>query len=273
MSAEVFQAVLQARIEPCAVKCAALVMAWHCNAETGHAWPSVATIARECSVSERHAKRAMAALKSAGLLRIVKPSKGGARGLTTVYAFDLQRLAELFPPGRADDTGAPRAPVSLGAESNPASPPAPVSPIGCRPRPAASAPVTPKRDERKATPSLSLKNTRHAPAQGAGMSRASASAFADAPHTQTLRLLAEQRAHQATKPPQYVRDLLKAKQKQQPQPNRRLRLTLLWLLVLYCLIIVVNVESAARCARHRHINKRTLHCHKIGQAHHEWCAR
>jgi len=181
MSAAAFQAVLAADIRPCAAKCVAMVMGWHCNAETGHAWPSMATLARECGMSERHAKRAVGTLKRLGVLVVVKASAGGAHRATTTYAFDLLRLQAVHAAmhhgansdessvtetggnggrGRTGDAGAPRAPVS---------------PQGGRGRPLPRAPASPKRDERKkALPSsLSSKAHTHASAGDAAGGRVS----------------------------------------------------------------------------------------------------
>lgn len=147
-------AVLSASIKPCAAKCVALGLAWHANAESGHAWPSLPTIAREAGLSERHAKRAMQRLRELGVLTVVKPSNGGAQRATTVYAFDMGRLDALSDPvrGRTPCADAPpaRAHPQDGNRKGDAAgrPLAPAAPEGARGRPLPPAPAHPEIDER-----------------------------------------------------------------------------------------------------------------------------
>ncbi len=181
MSASMLHAVLGADIAPCAAKCVALVMAWHCNADTGHAWPSMGTLARECSMSERHAKRAVAALKKAGVLLVVKASAGGAHRSTTIYAFNGDRLAALTDPGRGRTGSAAEEAASVASlrchprTGDTGAPRARVTPHGGRPRPSPRASASPKRNEREKTES-SLLSSKTAPAGQAAVGRPSLAA-------------------------------------------------------------------------------------------------
>lgn len=95
MHYDAMQAVMRAAIQPAANKLVALVLATHANKETGHAWPSLGTLAAECSLSRSQIKRVLSHLLEIGALMVVKASAGGAQKATTVYAFDLDCLGHL----------------------------------------------------------------------------------------------------------------------------------------------------------------------------------
>lgn len=141
MSAAAVQAVLAAPLEPAACKLVAIVLAWHANEQTGHAWPSLQTIANEASLSRERVKTMVAALKARGILVVVKASEGGSNKATTVYRFDLDSLRA---PGSA----------ATPVRGQPGSPAYGTRFAG---NPSPGSPATPKRDERKAKPSLSSK--------------------------------------------------------------------------------------------------------------------
>lgn len=141
MSASIVQAVLAADIRPAHAKLVALVLAWHARDADGHAWPSVGTLERECAMSRRHVKRALGELLRAGVLTVVRPSKGGAHAATTVYAVTVEAPQKDANPvrGRTRCADAPGAPAST-------------DPVRRRPSP--GAPARPKNNERE-TPTVS----------------------------------------------------------------------------------------------------------------------
>lgn len=59
-----------------------LALADNADDTTGHAWPSVATLARKCRVSERTVQRALQSLTEAGEIAPVNVSRGGRRSST-----------------------------------------------------------------------------------------------------------------------------------------------------------------------------------------------
>lgn len=56
-------------------------IAWHAN-DNGFCWPSVATLARKCRISTRHAKRLIRQLEEAGEIAV---DVGGGRGYASTY--------------------------------------------------------------------------------------------------------------------------------------------------------------------------------------------
>lgn len=163
MSVAAVDAVLRANLSPASIKLMALVVAWHFNDEKGRAWAGLGTMAREACMSERHAKRALCALKSAGVLVVARATAGGDRYATTThYAFDMQLLEQLSNPvrQRTGGAGAPGSDADAGRDKPQAQeglPRAPAAPHPVRWRPGPRAPAAPKRDERKPTASLSSK--------------------------------------------------------------------------------------------------------------------
>jgi hypothetical protein len=143
MSAALVQAVLAADIKPAHAKLVAFVLAWHARDADGHAWPSVGTLERECAMSRRHVKRAIGQLLSAGVITVVRPSKGGAHAATTVYMVAVEAPGKDANPvrGRTRCADAPGAPASA-------------DPV--RPRLPPGAPAHPKNNEKRETPSASL---------------------------------------------------------------------------------------------------------------------
>lgn len=103
------QTVQQAAIQPPVLKLLLLNLAIHSNAKTGLAWPSLATLAHECSVSHSHAKRTVKTAKDAGLINIAQSSNGGGRNSTVRYRLDLDAIARGF----TDEPGSPMNPVHL----------------------------------------------------------------------------------------------------------------------------------------------------------------
>lgn len=154
MSKTVLQAVMPADIRPPSTKLMAVVLAWHYNDEKRCAWPSVATLAARCCVSERQAQRMLSDLVDMGVLHIVQ--KGGGRWATR-YGFDLQRLEALCPPpsatgdagvtGDTGDTG--DAGVGGGATADGGHHGQATTPVSPDPRHGRREPVTPVSPERK----------------------------------------------------------------------------------------------------------------------------
>ena len=114
MNFDAMQAVLAADLQPASLKLAAMVMAFHANKDTGHFWPSVRTLAAECSLSETQMKRVIGDLKRRTILRVVERSAGGKRTDTTVYELDLAQLRLAANPvhQRTPATDEPRSAVA-----------------------------------------------------------------------------------------------------------------------------------------------------------------
>lgn len=104
------QTVQQAPIQPPVLKLLLLNLAVHSNAKSGLAWPSLATLAHECSVSHSHAKRTVKAAKDAGLISVAQSSTGGGRNSTVRYRLELEAIARGF----TDEPGSTMNPVHLG---------------------------------------------------------------------------------------------------------------------------------------------------------------
>lgn len=78
MSVRVMTQVWDADIST-AEKMVLLIIADHANDDGTNAWPSVATIARKASMSERSVQRHIKSLESAGLLRVEQQAGGNAK--------------------------------------------------------------------------------------------------------------------------------------------------------------------------------------------------
>lgn len=114
MNFEVMDAVLAANLQPASLKLVAVVMAVHANKDSARFWPSVRTLAAECSLSETQLKRILAQMRELQLLRKVEASAGGSRSATTVYEFDLSQLRLAADPGhqRTPSSNGPRPAMS-----------------------------------------------------------------------------------------------------------------------------------------------------------------
>lgn len=87
------------------------VLAWYADADGSRAWPSVATLARQTSLSRRAVQMALSDLRSAGLASIIQPAVGQ---VPAVYRLDLTRASDAPLPAqdvhpRTTDTRAPDA--------------------------------------------------------------------------------------------------------------------------------------------------------------------
>lgn len=78
MSIRVMTFVWDARL-PTAEKIVLLVIADHANDDGSNAWPSIATIARKASMSERSVQRHIKSLEQAGVLRVEQQGGGTAK--------------------------------------------------------------------------------------------------------------------------------------------------------------------------------------------------
>ncbi len=141
------KAVLASNVEPSGLRLVALVLAWHANEKTGHAWPSLSTIASEAGLSRDRAKKCVRELRQAGVIEQVT---AGGGSVSTKYRFTDSWVGAQAPRG-AHTPG-----VSMPLDR------------GC-PRPKPGVPAHPNKEERKAKPSLSSK-TRRSAAAGPGRS-------------------------------------------------------------------------------------------------------
>jgi hypothetical protein len=91
-------------IHPPALKLLAVNLADHVDSKTGHAWPSIALLAIECSVTTTHIKRLLNQAKSLNLIEVV--SKGGG-ATSTRYRFPFQQLGLSYhaPSGKSISEG------------------------------------------------------------------------------------------------------------------------------------------------------------------------
>lgn len=126
-------------IKPLGVRAVAIACAWHANdREGGLFWPSLATLAQEVGVSRDRVKQAIRLLIADGVLQKVEKTEGGRRELTSRYAFRPEWVGNQATRVRA-----------LPGDE------VPPNPVTSAPPPGNERP--PKRDERKALPSLSSK--------------------------------------------------------------------------------------------------------------------
>lgn len=91
-------------IHPPALKLLAVNLADHVDSKTGHAWPSIALLAIECSVTTTHIKRLLSQAKLLSLIEVV--SQGGG-ATSTRYRFPLQQLGLSYraPSGKSISEG------------------------------------------------------------------------------------------------------------------------------------------------------------------------
>ena len=118
------QAVLASDLKPAGVRIVAMVLAWHANEDSGHAWPSLATIAAESGVSRDRVKQVVRLLVDQAVLEIVAKGTGGGRNQTTRYAFCTAWVGKWATrvagsPGKSERSD-PGSPLPLPGE--PASP-------------------------------------------------------------------------------------------------------------------------------------------------------
>jgi hypothetical protein len=162
------KAVLKSDLRPLGVRTVAIVMAFHASDDELVAWPSHATVARECGGMHRDTVRhAIKQLLAAGVFEVVgDKSEGGAHGATTRYRFaeawfsqylddkDLSRMTVvLLTQGRATPGGTKNKSRTPGVER-------PTDPGSSDPAPGVERP--PKSHERKTESSLSWKDARAA---------------------------------------------------------------------------------------------------------------
>jgi hypothetical protein len=163
VSASAVQAVLASRLKP-HLKLPALCIAWHCSEESGQAWMSKATLARECSVTERNVYRHIEELMTMGVLK--RSRKGGGR-VTSQYEFDFSALAAAdasTPDARAMAQASAKATAQAGTPRHP--PLAHASGQTCRTLHLPLAHTSEEKDEKQAKPALSSKTAREATAPG-----------------------------------------------------------------------------------------------------------
>ncbi|NPT61213.1 hypothetical protein GNZ13_43440 [Paraburkholderia sp. 5N] len=114
-----------------------LRMADHCDNDGDSLYPSIASLARDCCLSEKQARRHVHSLIRDGYLEVVGNGTGGAPGTTRHYHLRLERLTGGSPPmddPTAPVDGSPTPPMS-GSPLNGATPPmggSPTAPIGGR---------------------------------------------------------------------------------------------------------------------------------------------
>lgn len=101
------RAIQHADIHPPVLRLLLLDMAIHANPKTGLIWPSVTTMARECSLSTAHTKRLLRTAKSAGLIVVAQATLGGNRADTVHYRIDTEKVARGF----MGEPGSPMNPV------------------------------------------------------------------------------------------------------------------------------------------------------------------
>lgn len=114
-----------------------LRMADHCDNDGDSLYPSIASLARDCCMSEKQARRHVHSLIRDGYLEVVGNETGGAPGTTRHYHLCLERLTGGSPP-KDDPTapmcGSPTSPM-CGSPLNGATPPmggSPTAPVGGR---------------------------------------------------------------------------------------------------------------------------------------------
>lgn len=90
-------------ITPPSTRLVLLCLADLAGDDGGRLWPSMATIAHRCQISERQAQRIMKALIDGGIVEVLKNAAGGPPGRTPNYRICLARLAPMQEPAPAAD--------------------------------------------------------------------------------------------------------------------------------------------------------------------------
>jgi len=112
-----------------------LRLADHCDDNGDNLYPSIASLARACCLSEKQARRHVHSLIRDGYLQVVGNGTGGAPGTTRHYHLRLERLTGGSPPmdgPTAPTDGSPTTTVD-GSPLNGATPPmggSPTAPVG-----------------------------------------------------------------------------------------------------------------------------------------------
>jgi hypothetical protein len=90
-------------------KLALLILADYLNAETGYAWPSIATIAADCLVTDRHAQKVLRSLEAKGLITVQERYGKDGRQMSSAYRLLIGSIpAPDLPPVDPDpETVAP----------------------------------------------------------------------------------------------------------------------------------------------------------------------
>ena len=162
MSASMVRAVLDSGIKPLGTRMVAVALAYHCNEQSGEAWPSHGTLAAECGVHRDSVRHALKQLVRDGVLQVAAKGSGGGHRATTRWAFRPDWLA--LTGGRGTP-GSSEPGVEKYADR------------GSRdPLPGVDGP--PKRDERKPSAFLSSKDARTAETGQAPAGRPSLAAVA-----------------------------------------------------------------------------------------------
>lgn len=155
MSASIFMTVTRSDLQPLGVRTVALLLAWHVNEKTGVAWPSNGSLAQECGLTRDRVRHCLKDLREQGVIEVASLGTGGNQFSTTRYRFVDTWLARFPAPS---DRGSTRPGSDKTTEGG-----------SYEPEPGSAR--TPKKDERKAKPSLSSKSRRSA---AAGPGRAAA---------------------------------------------------------------------------------------------------
>lgn len=105
MSIKVSRLVWASGVTPPSTRLVLLCLADLAGDDGGRLWPSMATIARRCQISDRQAQRIMKSLIEGGIVEVLKNAAGGPPGRTPNYRICLARLASMQAPApAADDT-------------------------------------------------------------------------------------------------------------------------------------------------------------------------
>lgn len=142
MSAAVMQAVLASKLQPTGVRMVALCLAWHVNEDTGQAWPGRALLAREAGVTPDYAGKVLRGLERDHVIEsVVRGGSSDGRKWVSRYRFTAEWLG-VWRTGVLQNRGSVK--HTTGVLEN------------CQP----GFPSPPRKDERKASPSLSSKGRR-----------------------------------------------------------------------------------------------------------------
>ncbi|MCJ2068301.1 helix-turn-helix domain-containing protein [Methylobacterium sp. J-030] len=147
MSVEVISHVMRLDIPDGVAKLVAFVLADYANAETGHAWPKLETLARKCSQSVRTVQRKIRLLQKMEVLKVHRQDSATGRQRENLYVFRLPWVSESDDgaAGSGPDQAASRTSEKRGDRGSPQgdaqSPvePGSVTPMG-------DTPVTPEGD-------------------------------------------------------------------------------------------------------------------------------
>lgn len=105
MAVKCITGVMETHIPDGIAKLVAMVLADYADPLTAQCWPKIATLARQCSQSERTVQRKIRVLEELGLLDILPNASGNRKG--NVYVLHLRGLAAAATGDRIDRDGAP----------------------------------------------------------------------------------------------------------------------------------------------------------------------